>query len=398
MSGESNCSCDCGRCARKTACPARTASLRAPVTLSGGGVFGSSRTDRGFAFAADVGSTTLALGVYDLATGEELAAGGARNPQADVAVDIVGRIVAAGSPDGLSRMKSLVSDALAELLARTCGNAGISPRDMSDGVVTGNTLMLHLLTGRSPAALARAPFKADWLAGCEETVCGCRVLLPPAIGAFAGADLTCAMISAAFDAPGPVSLLLDIGTNAEIALRSNSLVYVASAAAGSAFEGVGDGSVGSELIKAVAAYVRGGEIAPSGIPVSRSLPLRNGGTLSPQDISAIQTAKAAVAAGVSVILESAGVEESQIEEVFLAGGFGCALDADDAVDLGMLPRVPGVKTLSMGNAALTGAAQILLHPGKRAAASDLAARARVVRLGGEDVFSKRFIDMLPFRS
>lgn len=371
--------------------------MRAPVTLSGAGAIGSSRTGGGFAFAADVGSTTLALGVYDLSSGEELAAGGARNPQADVCADIVGRIVVAGSPDGASRLEKLVSDALGELLARTCREAGISPADIVDGVVTGNTLMLHLLTGRPPAALGRAPFEAEWLAGCEETVCGRRVLLAPAIGAFAGADLVCAMISAGFDAPGPVSLLLDVGTNAEIALRSRSLVYVASAAAGSAFEGVGDGMTGSELLETVAAYVRSGEIEPCGIPASRKLPMKNGGTLTAADVSAVQTAKAAVAAGISVLLESAGVKESEIEEIVLAGGFGCALDVNDAVTTGMLPRVPGAKTMSIGNAALTGAATMLLHPGKRSAAADLAARARIVRLGGEDAFSRRFIDMLPFR-
>ena len=77
--------------------------------------------------------------------------------------------------------------ALSPLVSKACALAGVSPDALSDGVVTGNTVMLHILAGRSPSPLGRVPFHADWLAGCEETLLGLPVWLPPCVGAFVGA-------------------------------------------------------------------------------------------------------------------------------------------------------------------------------------------------------------------
>ena len=394
MEACSNCCGDCARCERALDCPARLASRRAPILCSQAGDIGSSRADGGFGFAADIGSTTLAIALYDLATGRELAAAGARNPQADISADVIGRVSAAESPEGLSKLKGILETALDELISQTCERSGISPKDLVDGVVAGNAVMLHILTARSPSSLARAPFKADWLAGCEENVCGIRAFLAPATGAFTGADLTCAMIAAGFDAPGPATLLLDIGTNAEIALRVGSRVYAASTAAGPAFEGAGGGICGTRILELMARYVRSGDIAPCGT-LSSALSLSGECALSQITVSAVQTAKAAVAAGISVMLEEAGLSAGDIEEIVLAGGFGSFLDAADAITVGMLPYAPRAKSLSIGNAALTGCASILLHPSKRESALDLAARTQVVPLGGDKRFSVRFIDSLP---
>ena len=295
---------------------------------------------------------------------------------------------------GLKRLQDLVLGALGPLISKACALAGLSPDALSDGVVTGNTVMLHILAGRSPSPLGRVPFHADWLAGCEETLLGRPVWLPPCVGAFVGADLVCALIAADLDADGPPALLCDIGTNAEVAVRANGMVFATSTAAGPAFEGTG--VRGSELLDAIAGFLASGAISETGASAPGSLVLADGRTLENADVRAVQMAKAAVAAGISVMLEEAGMRAGELSEVFLAGGFGCGLNPESAVAIGMLPPAPHATKTPIGNAALAGAATLLLHPERRASALRLARDARLVELGGNPDFSDRFIDAMAF--
>ena len=388
------CNGHCARCPRATACPARQAAKGAPILLSGVSTGGSSRNADGTGFAVDVGSTTLAAGVYDLRTGALLARAGCANPQAAVSSDVIGRIAAAEKPNGLRNLQGLVLGALETLLADVCTSADIPPTSLSDGVVTGNTVMLHILTGRSPSSLGRAPFHADWLAGCEETLLGHPIWLPPCIGAFVGADLVCALVAAGFDREGPPALLCDIGTNAEVAVRAHGTIFATSTAAGPAFEGTG--VRGSELLDAIASFLASGAISETGASEPGSLVLADGRTLDNADVRAVQMAKAAVAAGISVMLDEAGTCADELSEIFLAGGFGCGLNPDSAAAIGMLPSAPAAKKTPIGNAALAGAATLLLHPQRREAALQLARSARLVELGGNSDFSDRFIDAMAF--
>lgn len=388
------CNGHCAGCPHRAACPAGLAAKNSPVLLSGEQPGESSRDRDGVGFAIDVGSTTLAAGLYDLRTGALLSSAGCANPQSDVSADVIGRISAAESPGGLERLRHALIDALERLVAGACASAGITLADLSDGVVTGNTVMLHLFAGRSPSALGRVPFRAEWLAGCDESFLGHRIWLPPCIGAFVGADLVCALIAAGLDRAGPTALLCDIGTNAEVAVRTNGTVFVTSTAAGPAFEGTG--VRGSELLDAIAGFLESGAIEENGASVPGSLVLNDGRTLGNADIRAVQMAKAAIAAGISVMLDEAGTCIDDLSEIFLAGGFGCGLNPDSAAAIGMLPSAPKARKTPIGNAALAGAATLLLHPQRRESALRLAHDARLVELGGNTGFSDRFIDAMAF--
>ena len=393
--GAGRCNGHCAQCPRREACPARKAAGGSPILLSKMTRVGSSRNRDGVGFAVDVGSTTLAAALYDLRTGDLLAGGGRMNPQASVASDVIGRISASEQPGGLERLQRLASDAIETLLGETCASAGVTASSLADGVVTGNTVMLHLLTGRSPSPLGRAPFNAEWLGGCGEPLAGRPVWFPPCLGAFVGADLLCALIAAGLDREeGPDALLCDIGTNAEVAVRANGTVFATSTAAGPAFEGTG--VRGSELLDAIAGFLASGKISETGASAPGSLVLDDGRTLDNADVRAVQVAKAAVAAGISVMLDEAGTSAEALSEIFLAGGFGCGLNPVSAERIGMLPSVPGAKKTPIGNAALTGAAILLLHPERREAALRLARRARLVELGGNPAFAGRFIDAMMF--
>ena len=216
----------------------------------------------------------------------------------------------------------------------------------------------------------------------------------PCIGAFVGADLVCALVAADFDREDPPALLCDIGTNAEVAVRAHGTIFATSTAAGPAFEGTG--VRGSELLDAIASFLASGAISETGASAPGSLVLADGRTLDNADVRAVQMAKAAVAAGISVMLDEAGTCADELSEIFLAGGFGCGLNPDSAAAIGMLPSAPAAKKTPIGNAALAGAATLLLHPQRRTAALQLARSARLVELGGNSDFSDRFIDAMAF--
>ena len=415
----------CARCPRAGHCPTRRAADSSPVLLAGKRPNSSARQEDGIGFGVDIGSTTLALALYDLRTGALLAEKGCRNPQmaidllktsfirnamagsvpryfirndaSAIAADVIGRIAAAAaSPSGLNQLQRLVMDALGSLLAEACAAVPCTPAELVDGVVTGNTVMLHLLTGRNPDALGHAPFHAEWLAGETIELFGHPVWLPPCVGAFVGADHVTALIAGNFTPEGPTALLCDLGTNAEVALRANGVLYTTSTAAGPAFEGTG--VRGSDLLDALARFLAEGIVQESGKSDPERLVLPDGRRLRNADVRAVQMAKAAVAAGTSVMLDTAGVHARDLTEIFLAGGFGCGLNPASAAAIGLLPEVATARKTPLGNAALAGAAELLLFPARRAEALELARHAHLVELGGTSDFANRFIDAMSFES
>ncbi len=384
----------CARCPRAGHCPTRRAADSSPVLLAGKRPTSSARAESGIGFAIDIGSTTLALALYDLSTGALLAEKGCRNPQTAIAADVIGRIAAASSPAGRNQLRRLVVDALGSLLGEAAAAVPCSPADLVDGIVTGNTVMLHLLTGRDPAALGQAPFHADWLAGEADTLLGRPVWYPPCIGAFVGADHVTALLAGDFTPNGPAALLCDLGTNAEVALRAHGRLYTTSTAAGPAFEGTG--VRGSDLLDALAHFLAEGIVSETGKSDPARLVLADGRRLRNADVRAVQVAKAAVAAGTSAMLDVAGLKATDLTELFLAGGFGCGLNPASAAAIGLLPDLPAARKTPLGNAALAGAADLLLFPARREEALKLAREAQLVELGGNTDFANRFIDAMTF--
>lgn len=388
------CSGNCLRCHYADNCPARKVAKSSTITLSNTTRISSSRNKDGIGFTIDVGSTTLAVELYDLHSGALLASDGAINPQSSISSDVIGRIVATEKPNGLETLQKLVLQALDNLISSVCAKTKISPNDLSDGVVTGNTIMLHILFGKSPSNLGRAPFKLEWFAGSCETLLGHTVWIAPFIGAFVGADLMCALIAANFNNATSNQLLCDIGTNTEVALRIGNKIYAASTAAGPAFESTG--IKGSELLDTMARLLSNNTISITGEIKSEYITLEDGRILKNADIRAVQTAKAAIAAGISTMLDDAKTSSDELSEIYLAGGFGSNLNPNSAVTIGLIPKAPKAKMISLGNAALTGAALLLLNPQERQNAVELAKKIQLVDLGGNDTFYNYFIKALYF--
>ena len=377
--------------------------------------------------AVDIGTTTLALKLCDLKSGRILAESAMLNPQTSVAADVMGRISAAMSGE-LEKMQQQIVAAIGELIAQACRKANASEDYVDVLVLTGNTTMLYLLTGRDPECLSHFPFHADTLFGSWTEILGRRTYLPACMNAFVGADITCAVLSSGMCNSGKTSLLCDIGTNGEIALWKNGTLYVTSTAAGPAFEGAGiscgcgsvigaidkvwveDGTVcahtigdasavgvcGSGLIDAIAAFLAIEEIDETGATESNDLPLRDGIALQPRDVRAVQLAKAAIAAGIETLCETAGANYSEIETLYIAGGFGSHLNVQSAAAIGLIPEELSSRVSVIGNASLSGSVQLLLDQDTLSAAMTIAENSVHTNLGGNPSFNNHYMEQMLF--
>ena len=380
-----------------------------------------------FGAAVDIGTTTIALKLYDLKTGTLLGQSGAMNPQRSIAADVMGRIGAAMGGHG-PMMQDMVTEIIRELLAKACAKADITTQQMDVLVVVGNTTMLYLLTGRDTTCLSCAPFQADCLFDRMDTLLGIPVYYPPCMNAFVGADITCAVLSSGMHLHHETALLCDIGTNGELALWKDGVLYVTSTAAGLAFEGAGIscgcssipgaidrvwaengririhtienkppvGLCGSGLVDAIAAFLETEDIDETGAMEENFLPLAENIRLLPGDVRAVQLAKGAIAAGIRTLLETAGISENDIETLYIAGGFGSRLNTASAAAIGLIPRELEHRVVVIGNGALSGGAQLLLRQEDISRIRELAQKSRHVNLGGNSLFNRHFMEAMLF--
>lgn len=377
--------------------------------------------------AVDIGTTTIALLLYDLSTGRCMASASMLNPQTSVAADVIGRIDA--SMKGLSaHLRSQTESAVSTLLTTACGQAGLQTSAVDALTITGNTTMLYLLCGLEPSALSRAPFTADHLFGCSVKVLDRTAYLPHCLHAFVGADTSCAILANGMLTREETALLCDVGTNGEIALWHKGTLYIASTAAGPAFEGAGIscgcaslpgaidraevlhgevichtigggkavGLCGSGLVDVIAALLQTDALDETGCLEDSPFHLRDGISLTQADIRAVQLAKAAIHAGILSLLDAAGCSLADVSTMYLAGGFGSHLNLSSAATIGLFPSALTSRVRVIGNAALDGAALLLLDTAHRETLALLQKQAQHVRLDGNPVFAENYISAMLF--
>jgi uncharacterized 2Fe-2S/4Fe-4S cluster protein (DUF4445 family) len=274
----------------------------------------------------------------------------------------------------------------------------------------------------------------------------CPVRILPGLGAFIGGDVVGGLAASGIDgacdgernnARDGAEIFIDIGTNAEMALVFDGAVSCASAAAGPAFEGgsisCGTGGVegavdsvrlegnrfaytvigavpsgashglcGSGIIDFLACALEAGLVKPDGslapVCAERGVLLEPGGkiALSASDVRNLQLAKAAIRAGLAVLLESAGVRERDVRRVHLAGGFGLHLREESAFAVGLLPVAFGGKVIRRGNTSLAGALRALSDPSFGIDLDSVLSRGKIIQLADSPSFSRLFIDSLEF--
>ena len=382
-----------------------------------------------YGVAIDIGTTTLAARLYGK-DGALLAECSRLNPQSEFGADVISRIEAAlaGKADQLADTVRAALDGMTERLALS---ASIDVKEIDSFVITGNTVMLSLLAREDVEPFSHAPFDAKRLFGETLTAAelglvsaapDAAVYLPPCISAFVGADTVCALTATAL-CERECAMLVDIGTNGEMALWNNGRLTVCSTAAGPAFEGVGIsmgmrgssgaidkviasegkllphvigggsavGICGSGLVDAAAAMLELEIIDETGFLEDDPFPLTEEVSLSAKDIRMLQLAKSAICAGLQTLTQSAGVEPDGVRELFIAGGFGHYLNKENAAKIGLLPQRLAEISKAVGNAALGGASMLLLNSCLRETAESMAADAETLELSTSPIFSEQFM-------
>jgi len=377
-----------------------------------------------YGLGVDIGTTTVTLAAYRFPGKEPVSVVSEMNRQSAFGADVISRI--GGDHRALH---TCVRAQLGDMLART----GAAPEEVSRAVITGNTAMLHFFAGLDPTGMGRYPFTPENLFGESlpwDLLPHASVYLPPCITAFVGADITCGALAAGFAQGDGNALLVDVGTNGEMLMRTNGQLRCCSVAAGPAFEGAeismgmpalpgaidrvwqADGRLlwhalpgapirgicGTGLVSALRAFLELGYLDETGAiaePHTLCLP-GCGVALSQQDVRKLQLVKAAVAAGIVTMLDEAGLDGNQIGRLWLAGGFGSYLDPGDAAAIGMIPAGLAARAKAGGNLALRGAEMLLFSENLRRDAKQLASDTIEVPLAEHRVFQEAFIDEMGF--
>lgn len=382
-------------------------------------------TETGFGLAVDIGTTTVAMQLFDRASGTILAEQLASNAQGSFGADVISRIQACKS-HGLHTLSGRIRGQLAEMAAACMHQAGIS--HIVESVVTGNTTMLHLFEGLDPAPLAVAPFDVPSHFGgsSRHTLAGAPVYLPRCIDAYVGADTVCAVLAAGL-LSGGVQCLADIGTNGELALAQNGRLLCCATAAGPAFEGAGlscgmpaaagairavtleqneiryetvqdapaCGICGSGILDALTVMLQADVMDDTGF-LEEDFALCDNVRITQRDVRQIQLAKAAVCAGMLTLLEHAALSPDQIKRFCIAGGFGSTLNCDSATAIGLFPAALRDKAAFIGNGALGGASMLLMNRALRADSERIAREAAALSLSSNASFTEHYVACMSF--
>ncbi|MDE6435281.1 MAG: ASKHA domain-containing protein [Lachnospiraceae bacterium] len=334
--------------------------------------------------AVDLGSTTIAVSCLNLASKEEILSFSFANPQCRYGADVITRIkYCVEQPDMLEKLGEMVWDALFQTLKNSldaeCGR-------ITHIIISGNTLMQHILRGLPVNGLAVAPFEPVDLGYFEEEVLinwdrckrvyvtqkaedmednRCIVTYPPGFSAYVGADILTGAQYLKLGQQEKYELLIDLGTNGEMLLMNNKQGLAASTACGPVFDHVLSGAkYGSESIHAISNCVkrhlidRSGKITEpffeKGIVIDKNFVIRQ------ENVRNFQLAKGAVFAGIQCLMKKAGIGSGDIEKVYISGGLGFYMDVKDAFAVRMLPESFKGKVTVAGNSSLNGAKELLL--------------------------------------
>ena len=407
------------------------------ATMFGGEVTGVYPEKPGmYACAVDVGTTTMAAYLIDLDTGVQLAAASALNPQRTRGGDVITRAnYTIEEADGLRELAKLVRDGVSGLIDSMCADKGVKREEVRHITIVGNTIMMHIFAGLCVKYIATLPFVPVYSAVRHVTAeslgmdyPSAMVTLGPCVAGYVGADTVAAAVACGLDLPGENALLMDIGTNGEMALRTSKGIWCCSAAAGPAFEGAhircGSGAVegaidsvkiengdvtvttiagkkpvsicGSGIVSAVAEMLREEMIDETGYLEDEEVELAEDVVICQKDIREVQLAKAAIAAGIQILAEEAGIDIEDIDTLYLAGGFGSYIDKKAACEIGLIPMELLGRIKSVGNAAGSGAKMMAADVAAMERCEELRRRMKYIELSASADFQERFADCMFF--
>jgi len=431
--------------------------------------------DLAYGVAVDVGSTTVAVHLCDLSSGDVLASASVMNPQIRFGEDLMSRVsYVMMHPEGAQEMTNAIRVALNDLFKNVAKQVKAKVEDILEITLVANPIMHHLLLGINPVELGGAPFALTTDTAVEmpareldlQINHGGRIYILPCIAGHVGADTAGVILSEEPQQQKAMTLLVDVGTNAEIVLGDENRLLACSSPTGPAFEGaqisagqraaagaiervridpgtlvarfkvIGSdlwsdepgfieetskfgvtGICGSGIIEVVAEMYLSGIVTVDGIIdgelASRSpLVVADGRTWSyvlyqsdltenqapilvtQNDIRQIQLAKAALYAGVKLLMDKLDIDH--VDRIRLAGAFGSHINVQHAMVLGLIPDCALNQVSSAGNAAGTGARIALLNNQSRNTIEDLVTNIEKIETAMEPKFQQYFVDAMAF--
>jgi len=415
---------------------------------------GANTSARNYGIVIDVGTTTIVAQLVDLSTGGVLGVQASHNSQARYGEDVISRMIYACSHAGLTPLTEAVVHTINSLVNSLVEKSRIKHEYITSFVAAGNTVMSHLLLGLDPANIRIEPYipVACRFPQIQAVEAGLKanpkafLTCMPCVSSYVGGDITAGILACGiYDRP-ELSALIDVGTNGEIVVGNNDWLVCCSSSAGPAFEGggiqcgmravagaietlhiYGDqvdfqtignqkpvGLCGSAIIDGIADMLSTGIIDQSGRFASLRHPRVqlvddvpefivafpdesvNGNpiVITEDDISSLIKSKGAILASLKLLLNSMEMEFSDLQRIYVAGGFGAHLDIEKAIFIGLLPDIPKDRIHFIGNSSLAGARLALLSTHAFRKAESIANSMTYFELSINPDFTNEFIASL----
>jgi len=415
------------------------------------------KSEKLFALAVDIGTTSVVGYLYDMNTLEQVGIRSRLNKQTQIGGDVISRIdYSIHNTEGLDRLHSLATETVNEIINNLCDDYQIDKNSIYQATFCGNSTMQHLFLKINPEYLGKVPFSSATHQEISTTASELNIDIHPdghitflpLLGGFVGADTTAVLMTVPGDNKN--RLVIDLGTNGEIAVGKGTQYKVASTACGPALEGAGleSGMWGTTgaierfyIIDGKVSYKVIGDVKPKGICGSGIIDIisellvndiiTDRGTLrnpeeianadlskriipsgkskgfvvcfenetdtgkpiliTQKDIRQVQLAKGAISTGCSILIEKSGLTLEDIDEILVAGAFGNYIDIRNAQVIGMIPHHPGIAVHAIGNAAGTGCQMHLLSREKQEFCHEIAGNAIHIELASDPEFSTQYI-------
>jgi len=411
-------------------------------------------TSRHFGVAVDIGTTTIAVQLVHLDTGNVKAVAADYNGQIPCGLDVISRINYARRPGGLEELRQRVISTINRLIGIVCINNNVGVGEVSEAAISGNTTMTHLLLGLAPEYIRLAPYTPTLLDARSFSASeigvninpNAPVYCSPGVGSYVGGDITAGILCTGLTgASTHTALFLDIGTNGELVVGNGELLLTCACSAGPAFEGGGiscgmraatgaiervaidpasgkprfwtigntapRGLCGSGMISLVAELFLSGVIDPAGkfdrsgrfeqIHASgrqaffevASAGEGDGGkaiTVSEADIENLIRAKAAIYSACALMMDQLEMKFENLDRIYIAGGFGRFLDIERAIIIGLLPDVSRDKFEYIGNSSLSGSYRVLISKQQRALQLEIARKMTYIDLSADPGYMDQY--------
>ena len=371
--------------------------------------------------AVDIGTTTIAMSAVDTGSGRILGTSTGINHQRSWGADVISRMEASNQGKGGLLQKSIRADL--DLLREKLGLAQDTRM-----IISGNSTMEHLLQGLSCHTLGVAPYTPVDISLHEYE----NMTILPGISTFVGADIVSGIVACGIDQSEEICILVDLGTNGEMAIGNRDRIISASTAAGPAFEGgniscgvagipgavssveINDGETrvetignlppvglcGTGVLETVYELLKEELVDETGLLDDEyfddGFPVAEGIVFTNKDVREVQLAKSAVRAGLEVLLEEYGTDYDQIGKLYIAGGFGQKINLEKAVGIGLLPEELLDRMVPVGNSSLAGAVMAACDPSVLERMRAVGKNAEETALAENPLFSDLYMDNMFF--